>query len=49
MAYLTHCNSPQHNRKLGMNMKVKSVSAAAIAEKLSNLRNEATKFARVRE
>jgi hypothetical protein len=26
MAYLTHLNSPAHNRKLGMNMKVKNVS-----------------------
>ena len=26
MALITHLNSPQHNRKLGMSMKVKAVS-----------------------
>ena len=35
MAYITHINSPSHNRKLGMNMKVEASSAQSVAEKLA--------------
>ncbi len=38
MAFITHTNSPAHNRKLGMNMKVKGVSVSTIADKIKSLR-----------
>jgi hypothetical protein len=38
LAYITHTNSPHHNRKLGMNMKVKAVSLESVADKLKSLR-----------
>jgi hypothetical protein len=40
MAFITHTNSPAHNRKLGMNMKVKGVSVDAIADKIKSLREK---------
>ncbi len=40
MAYLTHINSPKHNRKLGMSMKVKAVSTEAVIEKLKNMKDK---------
>lgn len=38
MAYITHLNSPHHNSKLGMSMKVKAVSAEEVRAKLQALR-----------
>lgn len=40
MAYITHINSPAHNRKLGMSMKVKSVSLQTVSSKISQLINK---------
>lgn len=37
MAYITHINTPAHNRKLGMNMKVKNVSLESVSNKISSL------------
>jgi hypothetical protein len=37
MAYITHVNSPGHNRKLGMNMKVEGVGVEAVQEKLRKM------------
>lgn len=45
MAYLTHLNSPAHNRKLGMNMKVKNVSIETVSSKISSLINKKNKKA----
>lgn len=39
MAYITHLNSPKHNRKLGMSMKVKAVSAEEVVQKLKSMKN----------
>jgi len=39
MAYITHLNSPQHNRKLGMSMKVKAVSTESVIDKLKSLKS----------
>lgn len=39
MAYITHLNSPKHNRKLGMSMKVKAVSAEEVTQKLKAMKN----------
>jgi hypothetical protein len=38
LAYITHLNSPHHNRKLGMSMKVKAVSTETVIEKLKSMR-----------
>ena len=40
LAYLTHLNSPAHNRKLGMNMKVKGVSLDSVAMKIQSLKEK---------
>lgn len=37
IAYITHINSPSHNRKLGMNMRVEAVSVGTVAEKLAKM------------
>jgi hypothetical protein len=41
LAYITHLNSPQHNRKLGMSMKVMAVSTEAVANKFKSMKAEA--------
>ncbi len=38
MAFITHNNSPAHNSKLGMNMKVKAVSLSSVAEKIEKIK-----------
>lgn len=38
LAYITHLNSPAHNRKLGMNMKVRAVSPQEVKDKLRALK-----------
>ena len=40
MAYITHLNSPQHNRKLGMSMKVKASSLQDVQAKLMALKRQ---------
>ena len=38
MAFITHLNSPQHNRKLGMSNKVKAATPEAVLKRLSALK-----------
>lgn len=40
MAYITHVNSPMHNRKLGFSMKVGGSSAEEVAKKLKSLKGK---------
>lgn len=37
IALITHLNSPSHNSKLGMNMKVMASSKESVAEKLKRM------------
>ena len=38
LAYITHLNTPQHNHKLGMSMKVKAVSTQSVIDKFKSLK-----------
>lgn len=38
MAYITHLNSPHHNSKLGMSMKVRAVTPQEVKAKLQALK-----------
>ena len=38
IAYITHLNSPQHNSKLGMSMKVKASSTEDVKAYLEDMR-----------
>jgi hypothetical protein len=38
MAYITHLNSPAHNSKLGMSMKVRAVTPEEVKAKLQALK-----------
>jgi hypothetical protein len=49
LAYITHLNSPQHNRKLGMSMKVRAVGPDEVKDKLKALRDAKNPQAAVKE